>query len=118
MEVLHREFDWKPGEVFHYDSLCSHLLSMLVQRISGTKESDYLAERLFTPLGIRNWWWEEDQAGHTTGGFGLHLSTPDLAKFGQCLLDGGKWRGEQIIPAEWVAEATKIQMETSPFLSV
>ena len=35
-EVLHREFDWKPGEVFHYDSLCSHLLSMLVQRISGT----------------------------------------------------------------------------------
>lgn len=114
-EVLHREFDWKPGEVFHYDSLCSHLLSMLVQRISGTKESDYLAERLFTPLGIRNWWWEEDQAGHTTGGFGLHLSTPDLAKFGQCLLDGGKWRGERIIPAEWVAEATKIQMETSPF---
>ena len=114
-EVLHREFDWKPGEVFHYDSLCSHLLSMLVQRISGVKESDYLAERLFTPLGIRSWWWEEDQAGHTTGGFGLHLSTPDLAKFGQCLLDGGKWRGEQIIPAEWVAEATKIQMETSPF---
>ena len=114
-EVLHREFDWKPGEVFHYDSLCSHLLSMLVQRISGMKESDYLAERLFTPLGIRNWWWEEDQAGHTTGGFGLHLSTPDLAKFGQCLMDGGKWRGEQIIPAEWVAEATKIQMETSPF---
>lgn len=115
LEVLHREFDWKPGEVFHYDSLCSHLLSMLVQRISGTKESDYLAERLFMPLGIRSWWWEEDQAGHTTGGFGLHLSTPDLAKFGQCLLDGGKWRGEQIIPAEWVAEATKVQMETKSF---
>ena len=49
--------------------------------------------------------------------FGLHLSTPDLAKFGQCLLDGGKWRGEQIIPAEWVAEAAKVQMETKPLLS-
>lgn len=115
LEVLHREFDWMPGEVFHYDSLCSHLLSMLVQRISGQKESEFLAERLFAPLGIKRWWWEEDQAGHTTGGFGLHLSTPDLAKFGQCLVDGGKWRGEQVIPMEWVAEATKLQVETKPF---
>ena len=118
-EVLHREFDWKPGEVFHYDSLCSHLLSMLVQRISGTKESDYLAERLFTPLGIRSWWWEEDQAGSYDRRF---WSSPFVHRIWlslvQCL---SRWRasgvGNEVIPAEWVAEATKIQMETSPLSS-
>ena len=72
---------------------------MLVQRVSGQRLADFLSKRLFEPLGIRRWWWEEDRRGHSTGGFGLHLSTPDLARFGQCLLDGGTWEGRRVIPA-------------------
>lgn len=103
-----------PGEVFFYDSMCSHLLSMLVQRVSGKTLSEFVSERVFEPLGITRWWWEKDRHGHNTGGFGLHLATPDLARFGQCLLDGGAWQGKQVIPAHWVSEATRRQVETAP----
>lgn len=115
LEVLAREMDWEPGTHFHYDSLCSHLLSLLVERVSGKKESDFLDERLFRPLGITRWWWEEDSRSHSTGGFGLHLSTKDLSKFGQCLLDGGAWDGKQVIPRGWISEATRRQVDTHPF---
>ena len=114
--VVGKELSHEPGTVFCYNSMCSHLLSMLVQRVSGQRLADFLSKRLFEPLGIRRWWWEEDRRGHSTGGFGLHLSTPDLARFGQCLLDGGTWEGRRVIPAAWVAEATRPQVRTRPFL--
>jgi len=113
--VVAKPLAHEPGTVFLYNSLCTHLLSMLVQRVSGQTVEDLLARRLFAPLGISRWWWEQDRHGHSVGGFGLHLSTPDLAKFGQCLLDGGAWCGEQLIPAQWVREATSKQVETEPF---
>lgn len=115
LEVVGREMDWDPAGRFHYDSLCSHLLSLLVERVSGRKESEYLRVHLFEPLGIRQWWWEEDAGHHSTGGFGLHLSTPDLAKFGQCLLDGGMLDGKEIIPRMWIDAATTKQVETQPY---
>lgn len=114
--VVGKELAHEPGTVFCYNSMCSHLLSMLVQRVSGQRLAGFLSARLFEPLGIRRWWWEEDRRGYSTGGFGLHLSTPDLARFGQCLLDGGTWEGRRIIPSAWVAEATSPQVQTRPFL--
>lgn len=113
--VVAKPLTFEPGTVFHYNSMCSHLLSMLVQRTSGHTEEDLLALRLFGPLGIKRWWWEKDAAGHSTGGFGLHLATPDLARFGQCVLDGGTWEGQQVLPVAWVTEATRKQVETQPF---
>lgn len=111
--VLGKEASSRPGTTFYYNSMCSHLLSLLVEKISGQSLADLLGERLFEPLGIKDWWWERDRHGHSTGGFGLHLSTPDLASFGQCLLDQGAYGGRQVIPAEWVREATRRQVETS-----
>lgn len=111
-----------PGTDFFYNSMCSHLLSMLVQRVSGMTEAEFLRTKLFEPLGIRRWWWEQDRHGHSTGGFGLHLSTPDLARFGQCVLDEGAWRGDdgsldpaRVLPHDWLAQATSKQVETRPF---
>ncbi|MCI2047338.1 MAG: beta-lactamase family protein [Faecalibacterium sp.] len=104
---------YEPGTKFFYNSMCSHMLSVLVQTVAGQKVSDLLAERLFAQLGIHDYYWEEDRLGHTTGGFGLHLSTPDLAKFGLCCLNHGVYQGKQIIPAEWLAEATRKQMENA-----
>jgi CubicO group peptidase (beta-lactamase class C family) len=43
------------------------------------------------------------------GGFGLELSARNLAKFGLLYLNGGVWEGEQLIPADFIAEATSYQ---------
>ena len=37
---------------------------------------------------------------------GLNLTTRDYAKFGQMFEQGGKFNGQQVIPADWVAAST------------
>ena len=40
------------------------------------------------------------------GPFGLRLTAPDLVKLGELYRNDGAWRGRQILPAEWVRQAT------------
>lgn len=90
------------GTKFQYDSIATYLLSALVQRATGMTLLDYLRAKLFTPLHITEVDWELSPEGYNTGGWGLHIQTESLAKFGQLLLDGGKWHGRQLLPADWV----------------
>ena len=69
-----------------------------------------ITPRLFEPLGIEVPFWETDSNGVEAGGWGLYITTEDLAKVADCYLHGGKSRGKQILPAEWVGEATKNQL--------
>ena len=69
---------------------------------------DYLRPRLFEPLGIRKVFWESCPAGITKGGWGLFLCPEDAAKLGVMYVNGGKFEGKQIVPAEWVAASTSV----------
>lgn len=111
--IVGKRLAYAPGTKFFYNSMCSQLLSVMVQNVSGRKIVDLLAEKLFAPLGIQRYYWEQDRHGHNTGGFGLHLCTSDLAKFGLCCLAGGRYGDLQVIPAEWLAEATRKQIDNA-----
>ena len=102
----------KPGTFYLYNSLGTYVLSAIVQQVTGEKVVDYLNTRLFEPLHIDKPKWEESPQGINTGGWGLWLKTEDLAKMGQLLLQKGEWNGRQLIPAEWVAEMSKKQVES------
>lgn len=106
--VLH-----KPGTTFHYNSMNSFLLSEIVQRKTGQRVRDYLMPRLFTPLGIAEPEWQQTPMGIDCGGWGLFLSTRDIAKFGQLLLQDGIWAGKRILPEGWVETATRKQVDNS-----
>lgn len=111
--TVEKRMTYQPGTKFFYNSMCSHLLSVMVQDITGQKIVDFLSKRLFAPLGITNYYWEKDLLGHNTGGFGLHLATQDLAKYGLCLLNHGVYNGQQVIPESWVSAATTKQVENA-----
>ena len=101
-----------PGTFYLYNSLGTYMLSAIVQEVTGEKVLDYLTTRLFEPLHIDKPRWDESPQGISAGGWGLYLKTEDLAKMGQLLLQNGKWKGKQIIPAEWVYEMSKKQVES------
>ena len=105
------EFD--PGTCYCYNSLGTYILSAAVQKVTGQKVVDYLDTRLWQPLGIEKPFWQESPQGINTGGWGLYLHTEDLARMGQCLLKGGKFRGKQVIPADWVAEMSANQVPSA-----
>ena len=100
----------EPGTFYCYNSMSTYMLSAIVQKLTGEELLDFLTPRLFEPLNIDTPVWEESPEGINTGGWGLYLKTEDLAKFGQLLLQEGKWYGKQIIPADWVKEMGRKQM--------
>ena len=100
----------KPGTHFQYNSMGSYTLSAIVTKVTGQTTLEYLKPRLFEPLGIENPEWASSPEGNSLGGYGLKLRTEDIAKFGQLYLQKGKWNGKQLIPREWVEQATSKQV--------
>ena len=109
------EYKWNaaPGEKFEYNNENIYILSVLVQRVSGQCMVDYLTPRLFAPLGIPRPFWENDGCGAEAGGWGLYLTTESFAKIALCYTQGGIFGGRQIIPADWVQQASAVQMSSA-----
>ncbi|MCO8120973.1 beta-lactamase family protein [Stieleria sp. TO1_6] len=120
---LREESDWikaflahpvphAPGSHFQYNTPATFMLSAIVQKVTGQTVVEYLQPRLFTPLGIQPPRWDANPQGISLGGYGLYLKTEEIAKFGQLYLQQGNWQGKQLIPAQWIAQATAKQVST------
>lgn len=103
----------EPGTLFAYNQLATHTVARIVERHAGTRLLDYLRPRLFEPLSIPEPAWLGVN-GHDFGYSGLHTHTQAVAKLGQLLLQGGRWEGAQLVPAEWIAQAIRLQQRNDP----
>ena len=101
--------EFKPGTHFLYNSPATYMLSAIVQKTTGQTVRDYLEPRIFQPLGIGHPAWVTSPEGIDAGAYGLSVRTEDIAKLGLLYLNHGEWKGKQLIPAAWVAEATARQ---------
>jgi CubicO group peptidase (beta-lactamase class C family) len=110
--VLDLEKIYPAGTVFHYNDGAPHLISGAIQQRYGQPLSSFAAEYLFKPLQIIDWKWESTKDGRSFGAVSLFLKPRDLAKFGQLLLDNGKWKGLQVVDSSWIALATKPYVTT------
>jgi hypothetical protein len=100
-----------PGTQFMYNSAATYMLSAIVQQVTGQKVVDYLQPRLFESLSIQGATWETCPRGINVGGWGLSIQSEGLAKLGQLYLQKGVWQGRQILPAQWVEEATTFKIQ-------
>jgi CubicO group peptidase (beta-lactamase class C family) len=100
----------KPGTHFLYNTPATFTCSAILQKVTGEKLVDYLASRLFEPLGIADPLWQESKEGISYGGFGLNIKTDDIAKFGQLYLQKGNWQGKQLVADSWIDQATSRQV--------
>jgi CubicO group peptidase (beta-lactamase class C family) len=105
--------DRAPGTVFAYSQPCTYTLASIIQRNAGMSLTRYLRPRLFDPLGIGHVGWHNYPPGREQGFSGLHARTEDIAKLGLLYLQRGLWEGAQLIPEEWVAEATSEQVSNA-----
>lgn len=105
---------YEPGSKFLYNTLATYMLSAIIQKVTGEQLMTYLTPRLFEPLGIEGIDWEVSPQGINAGGYGLRLKTEDMAKFGQLYLQNGMWKGKQVLPASWIAEATTSKIQQKP----
>jgi hypothetical protein len=102
-----------PGSHFLYNTGATYMLGAIVHKVSGQNLEAFLGPRLFQPLDISGYDWEKSPQGLSVAGWGLRLSTEDIAKFGQLYLQKGKWNGKEILSESWVEEATKYQTSSN-----
>jgi CubicO group peptidase (beta-lactamase class C family) len=104
---------YKPGTIFKYNNAATFMLSAIVQQVTGQTVFDYMQPRIFKPLTIRGIDWDLNPQGINLGMIGLRLHTEDMAKFGRLLMQNGVWGGKQLIPKEWIKEATSFKIQTT-----
>lgn len=110
---LEDELPYEPGTKFIYNSGATFMLSAVLQKVTGARLSDYLRPRLFDPLGFGAIQWEQNPDGIDIGGWGLWLTTEEIAAFAQLWLRSGVWNGRQLIPSDYVAMASRKQIENA-----
>jgi CubicO group peptidase (beta-lactamase class C family) len=96
-----------PGQAFDYVSIDTHVLALILRRATGRDLPAYLSEKLWIPMGA------EADAKFITDGHGaafalggLNARARDFARFALLIAEGGARDGVQIVPRDWIAEAT------------
>jgi CubicO group peptidase (beta-lactamase class C family) len=92
----------QPGTSFAYRGTNSYVLGRIIAAVSGLDLRGFLLPRLFRPLGIGNPQWLRCPLGFPLGAMGLQLRTEEVARLGETLLHGGSYRGQQLVPADYV----------------
>ena len=98
--------------MFAYNQPCTYSLAAIIQRVTGQTLTQYLRTRLFDPLGIGQVGWQQYPDGRDIGYSGLHATTDAIARLGLLYLQRGVWNGARLLSEEWVAEATRLQIES------
>lgn len=102
--ALAAEITDKPGTKFSYNNKAMNLLAGIVKIASRKRMDNYLAEKIFAPLGIEDYDWTLDDEGNPHAMAGFQVLPKDLAKLGQLFVQKGKWEGKQLINEKWFTE--------------
>jgi len=99
----------EPGKYFDYRGSDPQLLALIIEKVSGKKLSEYASEKIWKPVGAEHdaLWSLDKKDGTEKASCCFNSNARDFARFGQLMLNGGKWKGRQIVPEWWVKEITK-----------
>lgn len=71
----------------------------------------YADKKLFKPLEINNYQWQYTPQNVANTAGGLQMTSLEFAKYGQLYKNKGKWKGQQILPEEWVNKTLTKQIQ-------
>jgi CubicO group peptidase (beta-lactamase class C family) len=109
--VLDRDMVEEPGAKWNYNGGATAVIAHLIAKGAGKSIDEYAKEKLFDPMGIEDFSWARGGDNEPMAASGLRLSIHDLAKFGMLILDGGKWQGQQLVPARWLDVSTTAHVD-------
>lgn len=122
---------------FQYTSVGIQVISEIIARISNMSMLQFANQYLFKPLEIdekkgysvqnkeehiefvtrknpHNKCWFTDVKGNATAGFGLCLSTEEMAKIGQLCLNFGEYNDIRIVSKEWIEQMLMVHSLPGP----
>jgi len=104
VKIIHQ-----PGSLHSYKSGDTQLLGMIIEKVTGKSLSSYASERLWKPLGAEHaaLWSTDKDGGNEKAYCCFNTNARDFARFGQLMLDSGRWKGQEIISPEYYFQSIK-----------
>ena len=111
--TFEQKFSHTPGEIFEYRNPQTDLLSGVIINSSKMTVQEFAKENLFEPLEIKKFSWSNFKNNNYPLMSGsLALSSRDMLKIGQLVLDKGKWNDKQIVSEKWIEESTSFKIKS------
>jgi CubicO group peptidase (beta-lactamase class C family) len=103
------------GTRFHYASSETQVLGLVLAAAVRMPLAAYLQSRVWQPMGAEaDASWVVDSRGAEIASCCISATLRDWARFGLLLAHDGAWHGRQIIPRQWVLDATGVE---APYLA-
>lgn len=106
---------FKDGSAFHYhpNNVALNMLALALTKAGGEPLDVLFKRRIADPIGMDRWLWGDfgyvDGVRVNGGGGcqfkGIHINAENIARIGLLLLNKGKWNGQQLLSADWIARA-------------
>jgi len=111
--TFEQKFSHAPGDIFEYRNPQSDLLGGVIINSTNITVQEFATEYLFKPLQItKSDWPNFKNNNYPLMSGSLALSSRDMLKIGQLVLDKGKWNGKQIVSEKWIMESTSFKIKT------
>jgi CubicO group peptidase (beta-lactamase class C family) len=107
-----RPFDQReapPNTRWNYAATQPYVLGLVLRAATGKTLAAYLHEKIWAPMGAEaDAAWTVDGSGHELAHGFVQATLRDYARFGLLLAHDGAWHGRQLIPKQWVLDATTV----------
>ena len=106
--LLNGSFSAEPGTFWEYSSASTQLLGILLKRAlhAGGKNvtvAEYLSEKIWQPLQMNDDApWHTDAEGLELTFCCLNTNARNYAKLGLLMLNNGNWKGQQLVPSDFI----------------
>jgi CubicO group peptidase (beta-lactamase class C family) len=99
-----------PGTKWLYASVETEILGLVLRAAIGEPVADYLRDRIWQTIGTEaDASWAIDSTGQEVSFCCFNAVLRDYARLGRLLAHDGAWEGRQLIPRQWLLDATTVQ---------
>jgi len=111
-EAKPARYSHSPGTFWYYNNWDFNTLGAIYGKATGKDFFEALKSEIADPIGMQDY---RPSDGHYVSGglatrypaYPFNMSARDLARFALLYLHNGRWRDQQIVPAQWVDESTR-----------
>jgi CubicO group peptidase (beta-lactamase class C family) len=98
----------EPGKRYYYRSIDSEVLAMIVQAATGKTISEYASEKYWKNIGAHHdaLWCLDHKDGMEKAYCCFNSNARDFARWGQLMLNKGKWGDKQLVSETYLDETT------------
>jgi len=99
-----------PGTKWHYASVETEILGLVLRAAIGRPVADYLRDKVWQAIGAEaDASWAVDGTGREVTFCCFNAVLRDYARLGRLLAHDGAWEGRQLIPRQWLVDATTVR---------